>query len=559
MNDSRARLTIGLLALAPLGSGCNSEEVPKAWSALATCLAGDAAASPLAQRAEKLRLNQLGSSGPNTGKDAWPARCSAPANTLYATLDKTGPTAGLRSKMRERLNCNEEKATCAVPVDSSLISTATELWQAAESAGLKAQVSADAPKPVAAPPPTLDAKGWKSFSEKPGRLSGPLLTSDGRALVLLKSGEGRVKPTACEFAAGFAKVRCLEANADVPELPIQSLDLVNDSSGIYVAGLTDDGLVAYNLESGEKSQVRGRSGQLVRDGVVVEKGAKEEAPTAPPARGSKAKPNVKEEGFVGLELSKGKAGKEIKLPITNAVGEPISVGNQIIFVSQGEGSSKLVAKSLEHGRLKDQAALKGTYSGSLRACRTGDHFAVAAWGLRAGQQGAKAGPGGKTQFSLALYQSKAWSESFEATLAFERALDSGLVCTKTGASVVWAQSVDGSAQIGRIDCSGTGCKTNEVKLDGVDSKWWWAVGPIDDKVFVLWRSSLGETRLRVAPLAELAQAKDTILFDSPDFGGPPAGDLSTAFSGSAALLLFKGEQPVALRLGSEGQAAIVTR
>jgi hypothetical protein len=190
----------------------------------------------------------------------------------------------------------------------------------------------------------------------------------------------------------------------------------------------------------------------------------------------------------------------------------------------------------------------------------GEQYAVAAWGLRSGQQGAKAtAAGGKTQFTLSLFQSGAWSKSFESTLAFERALDSGLVCTKSGASLAWAQSVDGGAQIGRIDCAADGCKNSEVKLPGVDSKWWWAVGPVGDKIFVLWRSTLGETRLRLAPLAELAQAKDTVLFDSPDFGGPPAGDLSTALSEDGALFLFKGEQPVAVHLGRDGQAGIVAR
>jgi hypothetical protein len=553
-------------------TACESDETPKAWSALATCLAGDAATSPLAQRAEKLRLIQLANSKAAPSKDGWPERCAAQANTLFATLSTSGETAVLRGKMRDRLNCNEEKSSCAFPADSSLLSIATELWQAAEGSGLKAQVASGVTKPDVAPAPALDAKGWKSFSDKPARLSPPVLTSDNRALVVLKVGEGRAKPSACEFSSGLAKVRCVEGGADVPELPSQTIDIVNDSSGLFVAGLTETGLVAYNLANGEKSAVRGRSGQLQRDGVVVERGAKEEAPTeAPPppprggkgakgAKGAKPKGNVKEEGFVAVELARGKAGKDIPLPIKAPVGEPLSIGNQVVFLNQGEGGVELVAKVVDHGRLRDKATIKGSFAGALRSCRLGDDFAVAAYGLRSGQQNAKAtGAGGKTQFSLALFQGGQWSKALETTMAFERALDSGLVCNKGGASLAWAQNSDGGAQVGRIDCSADGCKSNEVKLPGVDSKWWWAVGPIGAKVFVLWRSTLGETRLRVAALAELAQAKDTILFDSPDFGGPPAGDLNAVLIDDGALFLFKGEQPVAVHLSPDGAASVVLR
>jgi hypothetical protein len=92
----------------------------------------------------------------------------------------------------------------------------------------------------------------------------------------------------------------------------------------------------------------------------------------------------------------------------------------------------------------------------------------------------------------------------------------------------------------------------------VESKWWWSVAPLGEKMMVLWRSGLGETRLRVAPLAELASAKDTILFDSPDFGGPNAGELSPVLGQNAALLIFRGEQPVALHVARDGAARILS-
>jgi hypothetical protein len=141
------------------------------------------------------------------------------------------------------------------------------------------------------------------------------------------------------------------------------------------------------------------------------------------------------------------------------------------------------------------------------------------------------------------------------------------VCTKSGASLAYAQVVDGGVQVGRLDCTvtvkgnadvqGIGCKTSEVKLPSVESKWWWAVGPLGDKTLVMWRSSLGETRLRIAPLAALATAKDSVVFDAPDFGGPNAAELSPVYSDDAALLIFHDEKPVALSVAAEGSVRVL--
>ena len=104
---------------------------------------------------------------------------------------------------------------------------------------------------------------------------------------------------------------------------------------------------------------------------------------------------------------------------------------------------------------------------------------------------------------------------------------------------------------------GDGCKASEAKLAGIDTQYVWTTGAIGEKTLFLYRSTLGETRLRVASLAELPNAKDTIVFDTPDFGGPTTGELRPLLSEQAALLIFSGEQPVALRVGGDGAASIV--
>jgi hypothetical protein len=113
-------------------------------------------------------------------------------------------------------------------------------------------------------------------------------------------------------------------------------------------------------------------------------------------------------------------------------------------------------------------------------------------------------------------------------------------------------------EVGRLDCSTAGCKSNQVSLPALESKWWWGIAPLGHKVLLVWRSALGETRFRLAPLAELATATDQILFDSPDFGGPTAGETSQLASDSALLLVFNPARPVLLRIGADAKASVLT-
>jgi hypothetical protein len=76
-------------------------------------------------------------------------------------------------------------------------------------------------------------------------------------------------------------------------------------------------------------------------------------------------------------------------------------------------------------------------------------------------------------------------------------------------------------------------------------------------VLLFWRATLGETRLRVGSLSELAQAPDQLLFDSADFGGPVAGEPTQISTESAALFIFNQQRPVALRVGADGRATLL--
>src|SRR5690242_12444323 len=116
-SGSKRRVTAACVAM--LGGsalGCQGgADAQKAWSALGTCLAGPAAASPLPERVQKLRAAQLASVGAK-GKDAWPARCTSHAETLYtASTDM----ALLHRTLKDKIGCRDDGAKCTLTADDA--------------------------------------------------------------------------------------------------------------------------------------------------------------------------------------------------------------------------------------------------------------------------------------------------------------------------------------------------------------------------------------------------------------------------------------------------------
>jgi hypothetical protein len=536
--------------------GCGSSDAPKAWNALATCLAGPAATAPLVERVSKLRAALFASAG-TSGADAWPARCNRHAETLYSA---TGDVPQVHRVLKEQVGCKDEGSHCTFPVDETFLSTAGKLWDAAQAAQLKTEPAADVPAPTFMPPPLADATTWKSFSPEPARVVGPALNADGSAVLLLVKREGNGRPRFCKLPAELATLTCSDANAGVPELPSQTVGLSRDGRGVFAAGLTDSGRAAYNLETGERSDVHGKSPNLVSDGVAIESGGETPAGSKPAAVAQDPKkmaPPSSEKGFVAVEITRGKSSKELPLALEPAA-KPVTIGNQIVYVAGDGATASLEAKAVSKGRLSSAASIKGSFAGPLHTCSSTSGSAVATFDGHDGQRSAKPTAGaGKTQFTIAFRTGDSWSKAQASTLPFDRALDSDLVCTKTGASIAWIRPTADAVEVGRLDCTPDGCKTQTEALRGVESKWWGGVAPLGDKVMILWRSALGETRARVGSLSALASAPDVLLFDSADFGGPVAGEPLQISTDTAALFVFISPRPVALRIGADGQAKVL--
>jgi hypothetical protein len=444
----------------------------------------------------------------------------------------------LRRTLSGKLGCADDKASCTFPTDSTLISVTTELWEGAKGAQLKTEPAASVKAPAPLPEPAITAASWKSFSAEPKSVIGPRLNADGSVVLLLAPRGGRARPTVCSVPAGFDTIECATPEK-VPEIPLQTAELALSEQGLQMAAVAETGLVAYDLTTGAQSEVRGSQGQLVQSGVAVEGG-------------------TGDAGLVAIPMAGGKAGREVKLPVKVPLQKPIAVRDRVVWIEEAEGGAELVAKSVSGGRMKDLATLKGPFSGPFHSCTNGDTLVVGNWERHAGQHGAKPTIGkDKTAFALAIESGGEWSKAHSVELPFERLVESELVCTGAGASMAFSTRSGGVIEVSRVDCTKDACKLSSVKLPGLDSKWWWAVTPVGDKVLLAYRGGLGETRLRVAPLSELPNAKDTLLFDAVDFGGPSAGEVKTFAGKDSAFFLWKGERPVAMRVGADGSAKLL--
>jgi len=549
-------------ACAWLAAGCSDDKASKSWSALSTCLAGDAATSALPVRLRQLRLIQLSNPSVPEPKDTWPGPCMKYANDLYGSLDSSGKPGMLRRKLEEKLFCAEGKSSCKLANDETLVPITTSIWETAKDAELPAAIVVGVPKPTPATEPPITQQNWKALSDKPKRTDGPWLEPDGRALLLLKDQEGKGRPLGCELSKGFAKITCKATNADVPELPQQTVQLVAETSGIFAAGLQEKGMMAYNLETGKAFGVHGGTGRLLVNGLAVEDEVvpeeKEPPKPAKKGKGHGPDPAMAAPGTVAVLVNNGKAGPSLKLPTKAPAIKPISLHGYAVWVEGMPDSTRLVMKNIVGGRLHDAGDFKATLKGSFHTCESDGVVGLAVWDRKVSSKTKAAEAAGKTVLAVTQLHDGNWSKPVETTLPADRAAESELHCTKDGVSIAWATRVENSFEITRLDCTPDACKTSSAKLPGLESKWWWLLSPIGENIIMVWRSGLGDTRMRVAPIASLATASEKIMFDTSDYGGPTNTEASTIVSNDAALLLFRDELPVAVRIGKDGSFGVLT-
>jgi hypothetical protein len=135
--------------------------------------------------------------------------------------------------------------------------------------------------------------------------------------------------------------------------------------------------------------------------------------------------------------------------------------------------------------------------------------------MSCGQRGAKSNAGSDmTQVTVTLctlWRDGAWSKPAELKVPFRRATESELVCSGATVKMAWLEPLEDGVEVGQF-------------------------------------SSMGQ----------LAQARDVVLFDDTEHGGPKAGEAMSVFTSDAALLPFKQAPPVVMSIEADGTAKILS-
>ena len=144
----------------------------------------------------------------------------------------------------------------------------------------------------------------------------------------------------------------------------------------------------------------------------------------------------------------------------------------------------------------------------------------------------------RTVASLVLRSGRQWQAPYDMTVGTRF----GFTCQGDGASLSWAQAkaerdapelrtapsdakqappVSGSYSVHRLDCRRGQCQLDHkyVQLQRYSRNSRYVAGALGRSMLLMWRSPLGDIRMRIAPLDKLPQEPDTPLFDDSDHGG----------------------------------------
>jgi hypothetical protein len=173
------------------------------------------------------------------------------------------------------------------------------------------------------------------------------------------------------------------------------------------------------------------------------------------------------------------------------------------------------------------AEIEGAKPPALELCRTQDLLAILAL-TEHGDQGAR---------GVILLRGSDWHPPHPVHVGSARF---GFTCQGETATLSWIvgrdeiadeppgswddreeSPVKGRYEVHRLRCDARGCDHDEVTLPlrrfGKSSRY--VAGDLGQATVVMYRSPLGDVRMRVAPLAELPEARDVPLFDDPEHDG----------------------------------------
>ncbi len=132
-------------------------------------------------------------------------------------------------------------------------------------------------------------------------------------------------------------------------------------------------------------------------------------------------------------------------------------------------------------------------------------------------------------------------------------------CSGDTVTRTWISKSGDDTSVHQIRCTAASCVHEMTKLRQLGLTKAWVVTTLGGKALLVFRGELGDLRMRMAPLAELSKARDTVIMDSSEHGGPETGEPHVLTGPAVVILLFRGEGLFGLRITADGEHRVVRR
>ncbi len=602
----RPLLALGVLVLVGLGVSVASyyneraaeqraeqrrQQAGLAWANLRSCLLGGAL-EPGETIAERTRRIALAAGRTRNAEGDWPSRCSGFAEALFRATDDRGPSARLHSQLRRRFGC--EPCLSNAPADQ--LPGLTEL---VASAGLVPGVpTATAPNMSGR---MIGKAGLPTLTIPRANLEQQQLLDDGSVRLLFSLS--RSARQLCTIAPDrAATVVCGSTQATSLDGASEGFVLERDSDSAASYRLVERaGGVERRAEAFERTGGMSRP-FLLADHVAWfgERVGKPDALFARPIGkkgesllgderavadrgGIKGRPRLCRSGSDWVALF-GKP-KSMAMVFASASGKwagPVRLAAGKATPRAATKPAKPVGstKALSGGPPSRQSADR-TDAARRKALREAREFGMI--GLLGGDagssQGAPSTPWGHNPLGEKPSQLWGRSNSGPARRARRRRRESRrrarsrprrpklvrrpLSCRGEVGTLSWREPGGNADRIVQWRCTPKACAQRAVRLSGLDVQAWWIAASLygdsgRETMLLVWRSTSGEVRMRLAPFDELQQARDIPLLDSKKYGGPDTHELQAFVGQSAVVLMFRGIGYHALRIDAGGKLSLLS-
>jgi hypothetical protein len=544
------------------------QNAANAWASLQACLIG-APLQPgedLTLRVHRVEVNRdpvpRGMS-PSDMNDRWPYRCGAHAVALRDAVATFDPSGTPEHRLRDAAEAARRNLTQG-QTETGLLrghqpTFVEALWTAARDAHLPAG-RATGPAAPAVSPMLLRTDFHALFTDTAGG-EPIILATDRTPGTALHVAMSQHQLYGCEFLAGsdaahaFQTARCAAMGVPIAgsQIDVSVFDADDRFQGFppVRVGTGNDvrvaGLPGSTATAGDARPFVFR-GSITDDGEVtlVDSNGTDVDAAADSGR-----------WHIARARANGAAGFRGALTLPEASSRPDVLPDRLLYLASSEpghgpGRVALFSRALtDNAGGLGPAVDAGTVLEDTRIagrCRMGQDLAVA---LTA--------PG---KLLVALSFGGGWQQLAQFDGHFN-----AINCGEHSAAITWVEARPPS--IHQVRCTATGCTESQAGVASLSTVITAAGGSpqiadLDGTVLVVWSPSEGGLRMRMAPLAQLNDAHDVVLYDDhAHLGGWALTPTLYARRNNAVVAFIDGEhendkQPFAIRIGRDGTFSAVT-